>query len=357
MNKVIIAAAGSGKTQAVVEMASQEQRPVLITTYTDSNTEEVRNRFYALHGAIPGHVVILPWYTFLLNYGVRPYQDIFISDDIKGVNLVNGQSAMYVSKGSRSFYLDRENRVYSDKIAALMLLINERCEGHVLKNIADIFPVIMIDEVQDMAGYDLDVLETLIQHPSVEITCVGDPRQGIILTSKNSKNKKFRQSGMLEFFQNRVAKYVSLDTSSLQTNYRCTGDICALSDRLYPEFPSVMSGQTNACDHMGCYLVRPADIEEYVSTFRPVQLRSRINVQVCSLAPAQNFGVVKGLSMDHVLVYPTKDMQNWLLNGVNTMKETTCSQLYVAMTRARYSVAFVVDYPDGFQHDILHPYK
>lgn len=357
MNKVIIAAAGSGKTQTIVEMAYQEHRPVLITTYTDSNTEEVRNRFYALHGAVSNHVMILPWYTFMLNYGVRPYQDIFITDDIKGVNLVNGQSARYISKGKKQFYMDYENRVYSDKIAALMLLINERCDGHVLNNIADIFPVILVDEVQDMAGYDLDVLEALIQHPSTNVICVGDPRQGIILTNKSSRNKKFRQSGMLDFFQRRVAKYVSVDTTSLQTNYRCISDICTLSDRLYPEFPQVVSGQANVCNHIGCYLVRPADIEEYVDSFHPIQLRSRITVPVSSSALAQNFGVVKGLSFDHVMVYPTQDMQRWLLTGVDTMKETTCSQLYVVITRARYSVAFVVDYPPDFQHDILHPFK
>lgn len=46
MSKLIIAAAGSGKTETLVNMALHEQRPVLITTYTDNNVEEIKSRFY-----------------------------------------------------------------------------------------------------------------------------------------------------------------------------------------------------------------------------------------------------------------------------------------------------------------------
>ena len=58
MSKLIIAAAGSGKTETLVNMALHEQRPVLITTYTDNNVEEIKKmvafrrilRFY--HGIL-----------------------------------------------------------------------------------------------------------------------------------------------------------------------------------------------------------------------------------------------------------------------------------------------------------------
>ena len=46
MNKVIIAAAGSGKTEFIVNEALKKSSPVLITTFTDKNAEEIRNRFY-----------------------------------------------------------------------------------------------------------------------------------------------------------------------------------------------------------------------------------------------------------------------------------------------------------------------
>lgn len=346
MSNVIIAAAGSGKTQTIVETALAERRPVLVTTYTDSNMEEVRNRFYKVGKTVPNNVHILPWYTFLLNYGVRPYQDIFIPEDIRGVNLVNRQSAQYAKKGTKPFYIDSDTKVYSDKLASLMLHLNDLTEGQVLRNIGEIFPVILVDEVQDMAGYDLDALEALLVEPTIDVTCVGDPRQGILMTSKINKNKSFRQIRMMDFFCEKVSRLIELDLTTLQRNYRCVDEICTLSNKLYPEDPLVQSGQTKTHEHRGCFFVRPADIEEYISYVHPIQLRLNLKVQTSLSAQASNFGVVKGLSFDHVLIYPTEDMKVWLRTGNNEMKPMTCAQLYVAITRARFSVAFVIDYPE-----------
>jgi superfamily I DNA/RNA helicase len=55
-----------------------------------------------------------------------------------------------------------------------------------------------------------------------------------------------------------------------------------------------------------------------------------------------NFGESKGLSFDRVLIYPTDPIQNWLRNNNSVIADTSRSKLYVAITRARYSVAFVV---------------
>ena len=43
MSKLIIAAAGSGKTEKIVNLALNEHRNVLITTYTDNNVEEIKS--------------------------------------------------------------------------------------------------------------------------------------------------------------------------------------------------------------------------------------------------------------------------------------------------------------------------
>lgn len=77
MDRIIIAAAGAGKTQHIVEKAYGSKEPVLITTYTVENTLEISSRFFKLYGQIPKNVVILPWYTFLLRFLIKPYQNIF----------------------------------------------------------------------------------------------------------------------------------------------------------------------------------------------------------------------------------------------------------------------------------------
>jgi hypothetical protein len=56
---------------------------------------------------------------------------------------------------------------------------------------------------------------------------------------------------------------------------------------------------------------------------------------------AINIGVSKGSTYERVLIFPTKPMQKYLETGDAT-KLKAPERLYVAVTRARYSVAFVV---------------
>ena len=99
-NIVFIAAAGSGKTTKLVNMAIEKSKTerVLITTYTNENEQEIKKKFYKMNSFIPKNVCILPWFSFLLQHGVKPFQDYinlsFRNIDIKGLVLVNYQSKM-----------------------------------------------------------------------------------------------------------------------------------------------------------------------------------------------------------------------------------------------------------------------
>ena len=97
-SKLIIAAAGSGKTETLVNMAMNEKRKIAITTYVDENIEEIKSRFYLKNGCIPDNVLIIPWFSFLLVHGVKPYQDVCYRKDIKGVCLTGGASTRGISK-------------------------------------------------------------------------------------------------------------------------------------------------------------------------------------------------------------------------------------------------------------------
>ena len=58
-NKVIIAAAGSGKTTHLINEALRlRDAVVLITTFTDENEKEIRNRFIQECNCIPSNIVI-----------------------------------------------------------------------------------------------------------------------------------------------------------------------------------------------------------------------------------------------------------------------------------------------------------
>ena len=77
-NKLIIAAAGSGKTTFLVEEAlKQKEGKVLITTYTQANEAEIRKKIIEENhkknglACIPENVTVQSWFSFLLQHGVR----------------------------------------------------------------------------------------------------------------------------------------------------------------------------------------------------------------------------------------------------------------------------------------------
>lgn len=87
-------------------------------------------------------------------------------------------------------------------------------------------------------------------------------------------------------------------------------------------------------------LVFPKYLEKYL----PMQLRDKVNVPVDDRFPSMNFGNSKGLTFPRVLIYPTKPMMEWAKNNQSDLASQSRSKLYVAVTRAKYSVALVYDY-------------
>lgn len=74
-NRLILAAAGSGKTQYIINEAIKiTDAKVLITTYTISNTDEIKKRLIrTCGGSIPGNIVVQTWFSFLLQHGIKPF--------------------------------------------------------------------------------------------------------------------------------------------------------------------------------------------------------------------------------------------------------------------------------------------
>jgi len=73
-NKLIVAAAGSGKTSLLVNRALKQTGNVLITTFTEANEGEIKKKLLERAKCFPKNVVVQTWFSFLLQHGVRPYQ-------------------------------------------------------------------------------------------------------------------------------------------------------------------------------------------------------------------------------------------------------------------------------------------
>jgi DNA helicase-2/ATP-dependent DNA helicase PcrA len=370
-NKFIIAAAGSGKTTRLVKEAlAVKKENVLITTFTETNEQEIRAKILKFRKCIPNNITVQTWFSFLLQHGVRPYQGTMqpqlISRKI-GFYLHEGKSGLrgynylgipiyWGEADLKHYYFTKDFKIYSDKIAKFVFECNKKESNEVIARLTRIYPHIFIDEVQDLAGWDLDILGLLFQSSS-RVLMVGDPRQGTYSTNDSAKYKKYRNGRIRDFIEKECPKDIcEIDTTSLNRSHRNNKHICAFSSKLYPEYNACEPCDCPKCrgdipDHQGVFLVREADVESYRSKYRPERiLRYRE-----AASPDLNYGASKGLGFDRVLIYPTDKIKQYLKDGDLTRIETVKAKFYVALTRARYSVGIVCD--EDIQHDGIERFE
>src|SRR3989338_6683070 len=343
-DRIIVAAAGSGKTTLLVnEALSRPDSRNLIATYTEANEAEIEKKFIEKNGCVPSNVTLSGWFAFLLQHGVRPYQGCATETHIDGLHFNQGISAQYTKEADLGHYLNKHNQIYRDKVSKFALKCDGLSEGRVIKRIAGIFNEIFIDEVKDIAGYDLDLIELLMDSVA-SVLLVGDPRQGTYSTSDSQKYTKFKKSGIVDYFRQLVADRPDalIDEASLSVNHRCNPALCKLSDTLFPDFPIATSSNSRTTGHDGIFLVRERDLEAYLHAFCPMQLRYWRKTPVSDSAAVMNFGESKGLDFERVLIYPTKDFAEWLKDRATDLKPDIRAKFYVALTRARSSAGIVI---------------
>lgn len=369
-NKLIISAAGSGKTTKLIsEALAIENENVLLTTYTEANAAEIKQKIFSEVGFLPANINVSTWFSLLIRHGVKPYQSYLFDFRLKGMILVSSQSGVryYNERGMPvvyseendfiKHYFSNSGNVYSDKLSKLVIRLNKASEGKVLKRLTSIYPNIFIDECQDLAGFDLEIIK-LIARSTAKLLLACDPRQVTYLTHNPKKHKKYRNGLLKDFVEEQCkSQKFEVDEISLSKSHRCNKSICNYSNQLYPDVKPSESCQLNKTEHEGIFFVTPDRIDDYLNQFSPVQLRwNIISKGVRADKEVYNFGQSKGLSFDRVLIFPTEDMEEWVKNPNSELKNSTRAKLYVAITRARYSVAIVIDKFDDNLPEYLNWY-
>ncbi|MCK5599601.1 UvrD-helicase domain-containing protein [bacterium] len=372
-NKLIIAAAGSGKTTYLVNQALERSKidKILITTYTEANEAEIKSKIIEKKKCIPSNISIQTWFSFLLHHGVRPYQStnypdlhelnigFFLSNNKSGGKLDQRGNPLFSKKGFPLYwkeenylkhYFTSSMRIYSDKVSKFVIRTNEACNNEIINRISRIYSHVYIDEVQDLAGYDLEIIKLLFQSSS-SVFLVGDPRQVTYLTHHEPKHNQFKDGKIKDFVLNKLGKRIccNIDESTLLKSHRNNSQICNYSSKLFPEYPIVLPCDCEGCrksdsSHKGVYLVDINDLDSYLDKFTPIQIRWNINIKVNPKFQSITFGYSKGKTFDRVLIYPTSDMRKWILNNGYNLKNSTRSKLYVGITRARFSVGIVMSH-------------
>ncbi|GHV41788.1 hypothetical protein AGMMS49546_18490 [Spirochaetia bacterium] len=384
-NKFIIAAAGSGKTTYLISEAmdviNSGNRNVLITTYTENNAEEIKKKIIGKYKYIPSQITIQTWFSFLIQHGVRPYQGTF-NDSLKeyqinGMILNNDYQGTFPvvtkygkvnlpfseEKNFLKHYFSKSNKIYSDRLPKFVYKADEASDGEVIKRISRIFNYIYIDEVQDLAGYDLDIIGLLFKSDS-EVILVGDPRQVTYITHHEKKNSGYLDGKIKEFIQEKYKtrkeiEKVEIDETKLSKSHRNNKQICDFSSKLYKSYVPISPCACQGCrnynkQHEGIFLINQQDVDDYLKKYNPIQLRWNRTKQINEDYRYYNFGESKGMTFERVLIYPTDPMEEWIKDHNYKLTNEARAKLYVAITRARYSVGIIINHSKNDSDSLNH---
>lgn len=345
-NSIIIAGAGSRKTQHLIEAATaiaEDGERCLIAAYTVENQQQVASRIASDSGFVPELITVSGWLSFLINDGAKPYQRSITGGPfaIRGLNF-EGEPRRGTSKTLNSgdfnpnYYLDRQGSMYGRNISDFVCRVNELTDGRVIRRLEYLYDHILIDEAQDLAGWDYDVLELLLA-ADLDVTLVADPRQRVYSTNRGARRRNLKFLEWVEEHSNDC----TLEERTI--NYRSNQEICDFADSLFPEMSGSTSASTAISDHTGVITIGRSEVHAYHQEHSPQVLRHSRASNTDGLL-AMNFGNSKGSEFDHVLIYPTQPIRQFLQHqDADQLADGTRAKLYVAVTRARHSVAFVVD--------------
>ena len=136
-NTVVLAAAGSRKTEHVIESALDVTNGrVLITTYTNENQRHIIRRIEDKVGAIPPNITIMGWFAFLISQCAKPYQRAITGEPLKirGLNFT-GRRNRFTRKSDLQYFLDSSDAMYRDGVSDFVAALNNQTDGAVVSRL------------------------------------------------------------------------------------------------------------------------------------------------------------------------------------------------------------------------------
>jgi DNA helicase-2/ATP-dependent DNA helicase PcrA len=344
-NQLTLAVAGSRKTQGIVDHCARlpNDRCALVVTYTQTNQDELRHRLATYAGDHQG-IEVMGWYTFLLRHFAKPFLPFkFPGGRVKGFNFEGQPHRM--ATGFQRFF-DSKGAAYACELGRLAHELVEQSHGALIHRLECIYDEIFIDEVQDLSAHDWEIVDVLLG-ADIDISMVGDIRQSVLSTNPLSrKNKQYAYAEATNWFREREAQGILVIRESI-TTWRCHPKIATFSDTIFDaswRFPATESKNETVTGHDGVFLLMKKDVPAYTAKYRPKCLRHSVRSGKEFDLDFLNFKLAKGSTHEHILIVPTKGILKFIQYGT-ALEPGPAASFYVAVTRAKQSVAIVVDIP------------
>lgn len=367
-NKVVFAAAGNGKTYNIckqaIELSTKTNKFILIVTYTHEGVRAIETEYRKQNfGVINKNVIIKTWYSFLLSDLIKPYQCLLKLKykryknelEIKIPENLISSIAFYqdepiprwYNSGHVQYYLNGVWDIRKDNVSNLACLCISHSKNKVISRLEEIYDYIFFDELQDYAGYDLEVFLHLFSS-QVPIQCVGDYKQSTFRTNNSVKNSAYRDEKIKDFFvvqQNKKTCEIKYN----KTTRRFNQSICSFVNTIHNDIDNMITTNLKCIDmpieNTGVYIISKENIEKYCKYYFPTILR----YDKCCRIPFEhncdvfNYGASKGATFERVVIIPVGTVIPFIKNQTPISSAQTRSKFFVACTRAKHSVVFVLD--------------
>lgn len=336
---LILAVAGSGKTTLIVNKLNLEERFLLIT-YTINNTRNLKEAIIKKFGYLPENINLYSYYNFLYSFCVRP----FLSYELKPTGIYWDFTPTFTNRlplNNLSRYMTKGRLLYHNRIAKLLEQWNVLEE--INERLSKYYDYLLIDEVQDFAGHDYNLLKSLCESKT-KIIFVGDFYQHTFDTSRDGNTNANLHSDYNKYQKLFEKAKIKPNTEYLNKSYRCTKSVCefitneiGIHIQSHKEVDSIVS-----------FVEDKEEVENLFKDNNIVKLFYRENYKYNCYS--RNWGDCKGENHynDVCVVLNKTTMDNFIKAKLIELKPVTKNKLYVACSRANNNLYLIAE--DKIKH-------
>ncbi|WP_298940614.1 AAA family ATPase [uncultured Psychromonas sp.] len=328
--RVVLAVAGSGKTQHIIDKLNEDSR-ALIVTYTVNNAANIKKRILKKFRHIPDGVRIYTYFSFLMSFCVRP----IVGNDIKIRGVSYSEPSKYAKRNTLAHYINKGGKIYHNRMAKMMMDLEGVSD--ISERIEKYFDFFCVDEVQDFAANDFNLLCAL-SPTRVEILMVGDFYQHTFDTSRDGSTQgNLHKKGLDKYLDQLKKSGYTIDCEALSHSYRCSPSVCQfVRDSIGIPIESHRDDEVK---------IQYVDAREQVNILQKDDAIVKLFYQKSStyLGWTDNWGNTKGLDdfEDVCIVLNPQTLKAYEKSELNTLAASTANKLYVACTRAKGNLYFV----------------
>lgn len=329
---LILAVAGSGKTTEIINNIKEDDK-ALIITYTENNYNILKNSIIKKFKGIPDNIKIYTYFTFLYRFCFLPLKKGF---KVKGLDFNTNPNRYTKSKDINYYYNSFSKKMYHNRLAKICL---DYFIENIIKRIEKYFNYIYIDEIQDFASHDFNLLLSIIK-ANCNILLVGDFYQHTFDTSRDGNVN----STLYNDYNNYISRIktsisnIKIDRTNFLKSKRCSKQVCEfITEHLKIKIESYNNNDSEIKE-----IYDEKEIDKIINDDSLVKLFYQ-NSKKYDIKNRDNWGNSKGNTYINTCVILNKNSyEKYKKHKLNELPPSTKNKLYVALSRATNNV-YIID--------------